>query len=107
MKTKFIILGCGNSFGTPRIDGYWGKSKKDNSKNFRTRCSALIIKGSNSVLIDTSPDLRHQLLRHKIKKKWFIFRYIIFTLFSTLVIIYIINVEKKFRIYKRKKWYLS
>ena len=33
MKTKFIILGCGNSFGTPRIDGYWGKSKKDNSKN--------------------------------------------------------------------------
>lgn len=30
------------------------------------------------------------MIRHKIKKKWFIFRYIIFTLFSTLVIIYII-----------------
>ena len=67
MKTKFIILGCGNSFGTPRIDGYWGKSKKENSKNLRTRCSALIIKGSNSVLIDTSPDIRFQLIKNKIK----------------------------------------
>ena len=36
-------------------------------KNVRTRCSAVIIKGSNSVLIDTSPDIRHQLLSNKIK----------------------------------------
>ena len=67
MKTKFIILGCGNSFGTPRIDGYWGKCNKKNSKNLRTRCSALITKGSNSVLIDTSPDIRIQLIKNKIK----------------------------------------
>ena len=28
MKTELIILGCGYSLGVPRIDGYWGKSKK-------------------------------------------------------------------------------
>ena len=67
MKSKVIILGCGSSVGTPRIDGYWGKCKK-HIRNTRTRCSALIIKGSNNILIDTSPDLKYQLLRSKIKK---------------------------------------
>ena len=28
MKTKLIILGCGSSIGTPRIDGFWGNVKK-------------------------------------------------------------------------------
>ena len=54
MKSKLIILGCGSSIGVPRIDGYWGKCNKSNKKNKRTRCSAIIIKGSNSILIDTS-----------------------------------------------------
>ena len=66
MRTKLIILGCGNSMGTPRIDGHWGKCDKKNKKNFRTRCSALITKGSNSILIDTSPDIKYQLLSNKI-----------------------------------------
>ena len=74
MKSKIIILGCGSSVGTPRIDGYWGNCKK-NTKNIRSRCSALIIKGSNNVLIDTSPDLKYQLLRNNIKK----ISYVIFT----------------------------
>ena len=65
MKSKLIILGCGSSVGVPRIDGFWGKCKKK-KKNIRTRCSAIIINGSNSILIDTSPDLRQQLLRHKV-----------------------------------------
>ena len=30
MKTKLIILGCGDSMGIPRIDGYWGKCDKNN-----------------------------------------------------------------------------
>ena len=68
MKTKLIILGSGNSLGVPSINGYWGKCDKNNKKNFRTRCSAIIQKESNSILIDTSPDLRQQLLRHKINK---------------------------------------
>ena len=67
MKSKLIILGCGSSVGVPRIDGFWGNCKKSNLKNKRTRCSAIIIKGSNSILIDTSPDLKSQLLSNKIK----------------------------------------
>ena len=62
MKSKLIILGCGSSVGTPRIDGYWGDCDKRNKKNIRSRCSAIIIRGSNSILIDTSPDIKNQLL---------------------------------------------
>ena len=67
MRTKLIILGCGSSVGVPRIDGVWGKCKKTNKKNKRTRCSAIIVRGSNSILIDTSPDIREQFLKNKIK----------------------------------------
>ena len=67
MKSKFIILGSGSSMGVPRADGVWGNCDKNNKKNYRTRCSAIIMKGSNSVLIDTSPDIRHQLISNKIK----------------------------------------
>jgi len=66
MKSKLIILGCGSSVGVPRIDGYWGKCNKKNKKNIRSRCSAVIIKGSNSILIDASPDIKSQLLTNKI-----------------------------------------
>ena len=67
MKTRLIILGCGSSVGVPRIDGIWGSCNKNNKKNLRTRSSAIIIKGKNSILIDTSADLRCQLLSNKIK----------------------------------------
>ena len=67
MKSKLIILGCGSSAGVPSIAGYWGNCNKRNKKNIRTRCSAIIMKGSNSVLIDTSPDIRNQILNNKIK----------------------------------------
>ncbi len=53
--------------GVPRADGYWGFCNKKNIKNYRTRSSALISKGNNNILIDTSPDLRFQLLRNKIR----------------------------------------
>ena len=65
---KFIILGCGSSMGVPRPDGFFGKCDPKNKKNYRTRCSALIKTTDENILIDTSPDLRQQLLRHKIKK---------------------------------------
>ena len=67
MKTKLIILGCGSSVGVPRIDGVWGNCNMKNKKNYRSRCSAAIIKGSNSILIDTSPDVRNQLISNNIK----------------------------------------
>ena len=65
---KFIILGCGSSMGVPRPDGFFGNCDPKIKKNYRTRCSALLKTSNQNILIDTSPDLRQQLLRHKIKK---------------------------------------
>tara|TARA_Y100001970_G_scaffold158080_1_gene193372 strand:- start:3315 stop:4085 length:771 start_codon:yes stop_codon:yes gene_type:complete len=65
---KFIILGCGSSMGVPRADGFFGNCDPKNKKNYRTRCSALFQTSQHNILIDTSPDLRQQLQRHKVKK---------------------------------------
>jgi len=65
---KFIILGCGSSMGVPRSDGYFGKCNPKNKKNYRSRCSALIKTKSETVLIDTSPDLRQQLINNNVKR---------------------------------------
>ncbi len=67
MKNKFTILGCGSSLGSPWINENWGNCKKNNKKNIRTRCCAHIKFKSLSVLIDTSPDIRQQLISNKIK----------------------------------------
>ena len=67
MSVKFIILGSGSSMGVPRADGYSGACDLDNKKNYRSRCSALIQFNNENILIDTSPDLRQQLLDNKIK----------------------------------------
>ena len=66
MRDQFIILGCGSSFGVPRADGYWGKCNPKVKKNYRTRCSAFIKSKISNILIDTSPDLRIQLIKNKI-----------------------------------------
>ena len=66
MTNKFTILGCGSSLGAPWINNYNGLLKR-NSKNIRTRCCAHIQKGNLSVLIDTSPDIKYQFLKNKIK----------------------------------------
>ncbi len=66
MKNKFTILGCGSSLGSPWITSYSANLKKK-SKNFRTRCCAHIQKGNLSILIDTSPDIKNQFLKNKIK----------------------------------------
>ena len=67
MSIKFTILGSGSSMGVPRADGYSGNCNLNNKKNFRTRCSALIRFGNQNILIDTSPDLRSQLIKNKVK----------------------------------------
>ena len=67
MTSKFIILGSGSSMGVPRADGHFGKCNPRNKKNYRTRCSALIKFNNENFLIDTSPDLRQQLIFNKIK----------------------------------------
>lgn len=64
--TTLIILGCGSSGGVPRIGGDWGRCDPENPKNRRRRCSVLLTKtgkqGATRVLIDTSPDMRDQML---------------------------------------------
>jgi len=66
LKNKFTILGCGSSLGSPWINNYSAKLKK-NPKNIRTRCCAHIQKGDLSILIDTSPDIKNQFLKNKIR----------------------------------------
>ena len=65
---QFVILGCGSSMGVPRADGFFGKCDPKNKKNYRTRCSAIIKTKDENILIDTSPDLRKQLLDNNISK---------------------------------------
>ncbi len=67
MKNKFTILGCGSSLGSPWITNNWGQCDKSNPKNFRTRCSAHIYYKGISILIDTSPDIKLQFKKNKIK----------------------------------------
>ncbi|MES2667004.1 MAG: MBL fold metallo-hydrolase [Pseudomonadota bacterium] len=63
---RFTILGCGSSGGVPRLGGDWGDCDPANPKNRRRRCSLLVERitgdGTTRVLIDTSPDMREQLL---------------------------------------------
>lgn len=76
MGLRVIILGCGSSGGVPRIGGDWGFCDPSEPKNARTRSSVLVQKwegetdpapkACTNVLIDTSPDLRVQLLREDI-----------------------------------------
>ncbi len=65
-ERRFIILGCGSSGGVPRLGGHWGDCDPNEPRNARRRCSMLIeqegAEGITRVLIDTSPDLRAQLL---------------------------------------------
>ena len=66
MSLKFTILGCGSSLGIPRIDGFYGNCDPKNKKNIRSRCSALIRSKNLNILIDTSPDIKSQLLQNNI-----------------------------------------
>lgn len=64
---KATILGCGSSGGVPRIGNHWGACDPNEPKNRRRRCSLLVQRfgadgASTDILIDTSPDLREQLL---------------------------------------------
>jgi phosphoribosyl 1,2-cyclic phosphate phosphodiesterase len=65
-QVRFTILGCGSSGGVPRIGDGWGDCDPGNPLNRRSRCSLLVERiteaGATRVLIDTSPDMRAQLL---------------------------------------------
>ena len=72
-KLKFTLLGTGSSGGVPRLGGDWGACDPSEPKNRRTRCAALVEVWPEhapdlrtNVLIDTSPDMREQLLKAEI-----------------------------------------
>ncbi|WP_029007009.1 MBL fold metallo-hydrolase [Azospirillum halopraeferens] len=59
---RVTVLGCGGSAGVPVIGGQWGHCDPANPRNRRLRPSALVEAGGAALLIDTTPDLRQQLL---------------------------------------------
>ncbi len=65
-RLRATILGCGSSGGVPRLGGDWGDCDPANPQNRRSRCSLLVERtdgdGATRALIDTTPDLRAQLL---------------------------------------------
>jgi phosphoribosyl 1,2-cyclic phosphate phosphodiesterase len=69
-ELRLTILGCGSSGGVPRLGPDWGACDPANPRNARLRCSLLVERvtdeGTTRVLIDTSPDLRAQLLATRV-----------------------------------------
>jgi len=65
---RVTILGCGGSAGVPQLGGAdgrgdWGACDPNELRNRRTRSSIVIEgPGGERLLVDTSPDMRHQLL---------------------------------------------
>jgi phosphoribosyl 1,2-cyclic phosphate phosphodiesterase len=70
MSLTLTILGCGSSAGVPRPALGWGACDPNNPKNRRRRCSLLVEEtngqGTTRIVIDTSPDLREQLIDAKV-----------------------------------------
>ncbi len=70
MSYRITLLGTGSSGGVPRVGNHWGACDPAEPRNRRRRCSALVEhfagRGTTTVLIDTSPDLREQVLAHGI-----------------------------------------
>jgi len=66
MTQTLTILGCGSSGGVPKPGSGWGACDPSEPKNRRRRCSILVERarpdGTTRILVDTSPDLREQLL---------------------------------------------
>ena len=71
MSLAVTILGCGSSGGVPRVAQGWGVCDPKNPRNRRRRCSILVEQigpeGITRVLVDTSPDLREQLIEAEIE----------------------------------------
>lgn len=68
MALTLTILGCGSSGGVPRVGQGWGACDPNDPRNRRRRCSLLVERSDGEggpvtrLLVDTSPDLREQLL---------------------------------------------
>ena len=67
MSNEITILGSGTSTGIPMLGCHCRVCESNDPKNKRMRTSIHIKTPRNSILIDTGPDLRAQLLRNKIE----------------------------------------
>ena len=66
---KLIVLGSGTSTGVPRIGNDWGECDPAEPRNRRTRVSIVVeSKAGQRLLVDTSTDLRQQLLANAIDR---------------------------------------
>ncbi len=65
---RVTVLGCGGSSGVPVIGNQWGDCDPTNPKNRRSRASILVEQGGAGILVDTSPDLRQQLLDADVRR---------------------------------------
>ncbi|HTI88753.1 MAG TPA: MBL fold metallo-hydrolase [Alphaproteobacteria bacterium] len=59
---RVTILGSGAAGGVPQIGGDWGACDPDEPRNRRRRASILVESSGSRVLVDTSPDMREQLI---------------------------------------------
>ncbi len=64
---RVTILGCGTSSGVPRIGGpdgtgEWGACDPGDPRNRRRRASVLVEHGDTTIVVDTGPDFRAQML---------------------------------------------
>jgi phosphoribosyl 1,2-cyclic phosphate phosphodiesterase len=66
IRGQMILLGTGTSVGVPAIGCGCEVCRSTNPRNQRTRCSAILGFPEGNLLIDTSPDVRQQLLREQI-----------------------------------------
>jgi phosphoribosyl 1,2-cyclic phosphate phosphodiesterase len=62
MVMRVTILGCGGSGGVPLTGGIWGNCDPAEPRNRRRRPSILVQQDDTTILVDTSPDMREQLL---------------------------------------------
>jgi phosphoribosyl 1,2-cyclic phosphate phosphodiesterase len=65
---KVTILGCGGSGGVPLIGDRWGDCDRNNPRNRRRRPSILVEWRGKTILVDTTPDVREQLLDAQVRR---------------------------------------
>jgi phosphoribosyl 1,2-cyclic phosphate phosphodiesterase len=65
---RVTILGCGASTGVPAIGPDWGRCDPADPRNRRRRASVLVETLAKTMLIDTSPDLREQLIDARVRR---------------------------------------
>lgn len=65
---RVTMLGCGGSGGVPLVGGAWGVCDPQEPRNRRRRVSILVEQGGTTLIVDTSPDFRQQMLDADVRR---------------------------------------